>query len=114
MATFILSNFSNRMEIIGVTTFVRTNADGYNAESFVADWRYTPMKWLLLVLTVVLIVAHQDRLFIQQKVDPLLGGFLPLSLVYHAAYCVAAAILMALFVASVWPKELENAEPETP
>jgi hypothetical protein len=71
------------------------------------------MKWILLVLTVAMIVVHQD-FWNWTKVDPLVGGFLPVGLWYHAAYCIAAAILLALFVLFAWPKELEDAEPETP
>lgn len=71
------------------------------------------MKWFLAVLTVVLLVIHQD-LWLWDKVNPLLGGFLPVGLWYHALYCGAASLLMALFVSAAWPTHLENAEPETP
>ena len=71
------------------------------------------MKWILLVLTVALVVAHQDK-WNWAETDPLAGGFLPVGLWFHAAYCVAASILLALFVLCAWPKHLENAEPETP
>ncbi|HET6248835.1 MAG TPA: hypothetical protein VFE47_14150 [Tepidisphaeraceae bacterium] len=71
------------------------------------------MKWILLVLTVALIVVHQD-FWNWKETEPLLGGFLPVGLWYHAAYCVAAAILLALLVIFAWPKYLEDAQPETP
>jgi hypothetical protein len=71
------------------------------------------MKWFLGILTGILVVIHQD--FWQwKKVDPLVGGFLPVGLWYHALFCLAAALVMALFVTTLWPKHLENAEPETP
>lgn len=71
------------------------------------------MKWLLLLLTVVLIVLHQD-FWNWSKVDPRLFGFLPVGLWYHAAYCIAAAVLLALFDKFAWPKHLESAEREVP
>lgn len=71
------------------------------------------MKRVLLVLTILLILAHQDFWY-WKTVDPLIGGFLPPGLWYHALYCIAAAVLLLLFVIFAWPKHLENAEPETP
>ena len=69
------------------------------------------MKWILYLLTVVLIVLHQDW-WNWSKVEPRFLGFMPVGLWYHAAFCVAAAILLALFVAFTWPTHLENVEPE--
>ncbi len=70
------------------------------------------MKWILLALTVILVVVHQD-FWNAKDITPLIGGFLPIGLWYHALYCVAASILLLLFVIFAWPKHLENAEPET-
>ncbi|HXE55728.1 MAG TPA: hypothetical protein VN541_22080 [Tepidisphaeraceae bacterium] len=69
------------------------------------------MKWLLLAATVVLIVVHQD-FWNWNTVDPRWFHFLPVGIWYHALYCVAAAVLMALLVAFVWPKHLEDVQPE--
>jgi hypothetical protein len=44
----------------------------------------------------------------------LLFGFLPVGLAYHAAYSIAAAIMMAIFVKLAWPKHLEEIEPHPP
>ena len=71
------------------------------------------MKWVLLVLTVGLIVLHQDFWNWAVATSPTFG-YLPVGLAYHAIFCVAAAVLLWLFVATVWPKHLEGAEPETP
>ncbi|HZL34621.1 MAG TPA: hypothetical protein VFC78_04870 [Tepidisphaeraceae bacterium] len=71
------------------------------------------MKWVLWLLTVVLIVIHQD-FWNASQIEPLLFGFVPVELWYHALYCCLAAILMALLVSRVWPTELESAQPETP
>lgn len=69
------------------------------------------MKWFLSVSTVVLIVLHQDW-WNWSSSHPLWFGFLPVGLWYQALYCVAASVLMALFVLFAWPKDLEEAEPE--
>lgn len=69
------------------------------------------MKWVLAFLTLVLIVLHQDW-WNWSKVDPRLFGFVPVGIWYHALFCVAAAILLWLFVLFAWPKHLENVEPE--
>ena len=71
------------------------------------------MKWLLLVLTLVLIVVHQD-FWNWGSSQPLAFGFLPIGLWYHALFCVAAAILLAMFVLFLWPKDLESVEREVP
>ena len=70
------------------------------------------MKWILLLMTVGLIAAHQD-FWNWTTAFPLLGDFFPVGLWYHMAFCVAAAILLALFVLTSWPKHLEDAQPET-
>ena len=71
------------------------------------------MKWSLWLMTVGLILIHQD-FWNADHVDPLLFGFVPVELWYHALYCCLAAVLMAMLVARAWPTELENAHPETP
>ena len=67
------------------------------------------MKWLVYVLAVVLLVFHQD-FWNFDKSMPLLFGFLPLGLAYHAAFSVACAGLMFLLVTFAWPTHLEAYE----
>jgi hypothetical protein len=67
------------------------------------------MKWVLYILTAVLIVLHQDW-WNWKKIDPKAFGFMPIGLWYHALYCIAAAVLLALFVIFTWPKHLEEVE----
>jgi hypothetical protein len=70
------------------------------------------VKTLLLTLLVTAIyVLHQDS-WNWRKTDPLVFGFLPIGLAYQAGYSVLAAILMAVLVRTIWPKHLENVEPE--
>lgn len=71
------------------------------------------MKWILYAATVALIVLHQD-FWNWADVDPRWFGFLPVGLWYHALYCVAAALLLWLFVAFCWPTHLEEAQREVP
>jgi hypothetical protein len=72
------------------------------------------MKKPLLVLLVILVyVLHQD-FWNWKQAEPLLFGFLPIGLAYHAAYSILAAIMMALLVRFAWPKHLEAAEKEGP
>jgi len=69
-------------------------------------------KVLLFVLVALVYVAHQD-LWNWKKADPLIFGFLPVGLAYHAGYAVLCAIMMAVLVKFAWPKHLEaQEEPE--
>jgi hypothetical protein len=62
---------------------------------------------LLTVLILAVYVLHQD-FWNWKKAEPLVFGFLPIGLAYHAAYSILAAILMAVLVKVAWPKHLED------
>jgi hypothetical protein len=68
------------------------------------------LKRTLLVLAVFgVYLLHQD--FCNwTRVEPLLFGFLPVGLWYHAAYSLLASALMWLLVKFAWPKSLEEVE----
>ena len=71
----------------------------------------TRLKSLLLTLLVILVyILHQD-FWNWKKAQPLVFGFLPIGLAYHAAYSILAAVTMAVLVKFAWPKHLENVEP---
>jgi hypothetical protein len=71
------------------------------------------MKRVLLTCAVLLLYAlHQDVWF-WSAARPLVLGFLPIGLAYHAAYTVACVVLMALLVRVAWPAHLEK-EGESP
>ena len=54
------------------------------------------MKKLLLLLAVLVVyVLHQDFWNWKQS-DPLIFGFLPIGLAYHAGYSILASILMPI------------------
>jgi hypothetical protein len=63
---------------------------------------------ILLPLSVVLYYfLHQDVWF-WRTARPLVFGFIPIGLFYHACYSVGAALLMWLLVKYAWPTELET------
>jgi len=66
-------------------------------------------KFWLFVLIAVVYALHQD-LWNWRSADPLVFGFLPIGLAYHAAYAVAASIVMAILVHTAWPSHLEEPE----
>lgn len=61
----------------------------------------------LVLATVVLYALHQDFWFWGQA-RPLVFGFLPVGLAYHAAYCVVSTLLMWRLVLRAWPQHLED------
>jgi hypothetical protein len=61
---------------------------------------------LLALLTLVVYALHQD-LWLWRSARPLVFGFLPVGLFYHAAYTVAVALLLWLLVGNTWPSRLE-------
>ena len=66
------------------------------------------MKRALLVLaTLVLYALHQD-FWLWRSARPLVFGFLPVGLFYHACFSVVAALLLWLLVAHAWPEHLEE------
>ena len=71
------------------------------------------MRRVLLVLAVaVLYVLHQDVWF-WRTARPLVFGFMPIGLFYHACFSVAASLVMWLLVTYAWPAHLEE-EAERP
>lgn len=70
-------------------------------------------RLLLVVAVALLLLLHQDFWY-WRTARPLVLGFLPVGLAYHAAYCLAAALLMWLLTSVAWPHHLESAEPAEP
>jgi hypothetical protein len=66
------------------------------------------MRAAATVILVVLFVLHQDFWFWNQAV-PLVFGFLPIGLFYHAAYTVATSLVLVVLVRMLWPVQLESA-----
>jgi hypothetical protein len=68
-------------------------------------------RLLLAAVVASLYVLHQDIWF-WREARPLVFGFLPIGLAYHAAYCVAIALLMWTLTRVAWPAHLESAAEE--
>jgi Protein of unknown function (DUF3311) len=74
----------------------------------------TRIKRILLVLGISAVyLVHQD-FWNWTRVEPLLFGFLPIGLWYHAAYSLLASALMWLVVKFAWPRSLEDIEKKLP
>ena len=68
------------------------------------------MKKILLFLAVFgLYLLHQDIWF-WRRATPLVLGFIPIGLFYHACYSVAAALVLWLLVTHAWPAHLDEEE----
>ena len=67
--------------------------------------------FLLTLAVAVVYLLHQDS-WNWNKSSPLVFGFLPVGLAYHAGYSFLASVLMAVLVQFAWPKHLENSVPE--
>jgi hypothetical protein len=66
------------------------------------------MKRIALLIAVVVVYAlHQDFWF-WRAARPLVFGFVPIGLFYHACFSVAASLLMWLLVKFAWPSHLEK------
>jgi hypothetical protein len=64
-------------------------------------------RTLLVLLTLGVYALHQDLWFWRQA-RPLVFGFLPVGLAYHAAYAVLASLLLFILVKAAWPVHLED------
>jgi hypothetical protein len=66
------------------------------------------MKRLSLVLLVVVLYAlHQDFWF-WRAARPLLFGFLPTGIWYHACFTLAVSLVMWVLIKQAWPAHLEE------
>ena len=69
-----------------------------------------PRSVALAVAVIVLLALHQDIWF-WREARPLVFGFLPIGLFYHACFSVAAALMLGALVRWAWPGHLEDEEP---
>ena len=60
-----------------------------------------------MLAVAILYLLHQDVWF-WRTARPLVFGFLPVGLAWHAAYCVAVALLMWWLTRVAWPAHLEG------
>ena len=77
------------------------------------DKKITPLvrtRILLGFAIAALYLLHQDFWF-WRTARPLVFGFLPIGLAYHAVYCLAASFLMWVLTSVAWPTHLEDSHP---
>ena len=67
------------------------------------------MRAALTIAIILLFVLHQDFWF-WRTAEPLVFGFLPIGLAYHAAYTLVTALLLWLLVRHAWPSHLDREE----
>ncbi len=65
------------------------------------------MKRFVYGLILLLALVHQDFWW-WDRIDPLLFGFIPIGLAYHAGVSIAAACFWAMAVKYCWPEGLED------
>ena len=63
---------------------------------------------LIALITALVYLLHQDFWF-WRSARPLVFGFLPIGLFYHAAYTVGVSLFMWFMVTRHWPAHLEDA-----
>lgn len=64
---------------------------------------------LLIVAVAAVYALHQD-LWFWRDARPLVFGFLPPALAYHAGYCLLVALLMWWLTRTAWPGHLEGSD----
>ena len=65
------------------------------------------MRLILTSIVVAVYVLHQDVWF-WRNARPLVFGFLPIGLFYHAAFCLLCSAVMMLLVKFAWPLNLDE------
>ena len=61
---------------------------------------------LLVIMACALYLLHQDFWF-WRTARPLVFGFMPIGLFYHACYTIVVALALWLLVKQAWPSHLE-------
>ena len=67
---------------------------------------------LLTALIVAAVYALHQDLWLWREARPLVFGFLPIGLFYHAAYTVAVSAMLWWLVRRHWPAHLDLARRE--
>lgn len=65
------------------------------------------MRFILASVVIVVYFLHQDVWF-WRTARPLIFGFLPIGLFYHAAFCLLCSAVMMLLVKFAWPLNLDK------
>ena len=65
-------------------------------------------RTLLLTLAVIVVYALHQDIWFWRTARPLVFGFIPIGLFYHACFSVLAALLLGALVKFAWPAHLED------
>ncbi|MBM3797174.1 MAG: DUF3311 domain-containing protein [Acidobacteria bacterium] len=68
------------------------------------------MRPMLIAIAITVMYALHQDVWLWRTARPLLFGFLPAGLAYHAGYTLACAVLMAVVVRVAWPAHVEGRE----
>ncbi|HWL93967.1 MAG TPA: DUF3311 domain-containing protein [Phycisphaerae bacterium] len=71
----------------------------------------TTLKKLVPFLIIALLILHQDFWW-WDSINPLIFGFMPIGLAYHAGISIAAAFVWWLATKSWWTEEMEVSDAE--
>ncbi len=71
--------------------------------------RKTFPQWIFYIALVVLFLLHND-FWLWDSPKIMLG--LPVGLLYHIGFCVAAAVLMVLTINYAWSRHLQDEDPD--
>ena len=65
------------------------------------------MRFIFTSIVVAVYLLHQDVWF-WRTARPLVFGFLPIGLFYHAVFCLLCSVVMVLLVKFAWPLDLDK------
>jgi len=65
------------------------------------------MRFVLASVVIAVYFLHQDVWF-WRTARPLVFGFVPIGLFYHAVFCILCSAVMALLVKFAWPLNLDS------
>ena len=65
------------------------------------------MRFILASVVIAVYFLHQDVWF-WRTARPLIFGFLPIGLFFHAAFCLLCSAVMMLLVKFAWPLNLDK------
>ena len=72
------------------------------------------MKQLVWVLIILLMILHQD-VWLWQRYNPLVLGFIPIGLAWHAGISISAAVVGLLAARYCWPVDVDvDDQPHAP
>jgi len=64
------------------------------------------MRFILVGIVIAAYLLHQD-LWFWRTARPLVFGFMPMGLFYHAVFCLLCSVVMILLVKFAWPMDLD-------